>query len=387
MQIIVLKHPVFSPSKSNQRYSRFLASGLRERGHQVETWEPSSFLYRFPAPSTVRKWLGYVDQYVIFAAGVRKRLQRLDSEALFVLSDQALGIWTPLIAQRPHVIHCHDFLALQSARGQFPENPTGWTGRRYQQMILNGFRQGRNFISVSKKTQTDLESLLTNPPDTSEVVYNGLHMALEPQEKAHARRILGNKLGLNLSAGFWLHVGGNQWYKNRKGVLEIYEAYRKTEPNGLPLLMIGAQPTPDLLAKANSNAFHRDIHFLTSIDDETLRTAYAAASLFLFPSLEEGFGWPVAEAMASGTLVATTDRDPMREVGGNAATYLPRRPSSNTSSDEWAISCAGTLGHLLRLPSDQADAIIVRGLRQARQFNAQDTLDKITSVYQRVLSR
>ena len=64
---------------------------------------------------------------------------------------------------------------------------------------------------------------------------------------------------------------------------------------------------------------------LTNVDNETLRALYSAAELLLFPSLEEGFGWPIVEAQACGCRVVTSQKAPMTEAGGDAAFYLPER--------------------------------------------------------------
>ena len=68
---------------------------------------------------------------------------------------------------------------------------------------------------------------------------------------------------------------------------------------------------------------------LTGVDNEDLRALYSTATMMLFPSLQEGFGWPIVEAQACGCPVATSGRSPMDEVGGDAAIYIdPENPES-----------------------------------------------------------
>jgi hypothetical protein len=122
-----------------------------------------------------------------------------------------------MVVKRPHVIHCHDFSAQQSALGYIPENKTGVTGKIYQSLIFRGYSTGKHFISVSKKTQEDLHQLLSASPLTSEVVYNGLNQSFKSLDPEQARKEFSNYFKINLSKGFLLHVGGNQWYKNRPG--------------------------------------------------------------------------------------------------------------------------------------------------------------------------
>lgn len=301
------------------RYARMLAEAMTARGHEIEVWHPDAFFFTRKAPFTIRKWMGYIDQYVLFPVKVKRRLRKVREKTLFVFTDHALGPWVPIVQKYPHVIHCHDFLAQRSALGLIPEHTTGVTGKIYQAYIKRGYRHGKNFISASKKTERDLLEMLQRKPVLSEVVYNGFNQEFVRLDPAMAGKMFANKINIDLSEGFILHVGGNQWYKNRIGIIEIYNALRTSFTLRIPLLLIGQQPSAALQDLYNHSPFKESIFFLTGIDDETLRLAYAAATVLLFPSFAEGFGWPVAEAMASGCPVITTDEAPMTEVAGGCS--------------------------------------------------------------------
>ena len=157
-----------------------IRQGMRARGHAAEVWTPAAVFRGIPGSGGVKKWLGYVDQFAVFPCQVRHRLKNTPGEALFVVADQALGPWVPLVADRPHVIHVHDFMALRSALGEFPQHSTGWTGRQYQALIRWGFGRGKHFISVSESTRADLHRFLPGSPCLSEVVPNGLNFPYRP---------------------------------------------------------------------------------------------------------------------------------------------------------------------------------------------------------------
>jgi glycosyltransferase involved in cell wall biosynthesis len=353
------------------RFARMLADGMSERGHKVTTWAPQARLVRLPLPGALRKWMGYIDQYLIFPAEVRKQLKQYPADTLFVFTDQALGPWVPLVAGRPHVIHCHDFLAQRSALGEIAQNPTSWTGRQYQAFIRQGYRKGRHFISVSHTTRTDLHRFLPAPAARSEVVYNGFNQKIVSLDAGEARVALGQHAGLELKTGYLLHVGGNQWYKNREGVIELYDAWRASGGEALPLLLVGEAPHKELETLRDQSAFKSDIYFLVGLSDELVRTAYAGATVFLFPSLAEGFGWPIAEAMAAGSPVITTQEAPMTEVGGEAAYYIPLRPPTPKAT-EWAKAAAQVVQQV--------------GLANAHRFEAATALNRIEAIYQDVLA-
>lgn len=316
---------------------------------------------------------------------VRSRMKKCSKDTLFVFTDQALGPWVPLAAQRPHVIHCHDFLAQKSAQGEIKENPTSATGKKYQEFIRTGYKKGRNFISVSKKTQEDLHRFLDFKPVISEEIYNGLNPAFKPQEPAGARQTLGARTGLDLMEGYILHIGGNQWYKNRVGVIEIYNAWRSGGGTNVPLLLIGAAPSVKLQAEYERSPYKSDIHLLTGMEDKYIPLAYSGCVAFLFPSLAEGFGWPIAEAMASGAPVITTDEAPMTEVAGNAAFLVPRRPLAESAVAVWASEVAKVLERIVTMPEEERKIVTEKGYLNAKRFNAEKTLLQIETIYKKVL--
>jgi len=384
MRIVFFNHPDFLGHQSMPRYANWLAGGMKERGHQVDLWSPKGFFSALPVSNkSLKKWLGYLDQYVIFPMQVKTRLRRLPPETLFVFTDHALGPWVPLVKDRPHIVHCHDFLAQRSAIGEIPENVTGRTGKIYQSYIRKGYSSGRNFISISYKTQADLHRMLSKPPLLSEVVYNGLTRKFTPADDLFLlRKELSRETGIDLGAGFILHVGGNLWYKNKAGVIAAYEEWRNRSKQLLPLLLIGESPDDTILAQINSSQYKTDIYALAGMPDDFANRAYSAASLFLFPSLAEGFGWPIVEAMASGCPVITTDEAPMNEVGGQAAVYV----SKMQMGDElrWREECASAIERTLQLNEEQRADFVSRGLENISRFSSELALDKVEQVYRRV---
>lgn len=364
-----------------------LFNGMMERGHNVELWMPRPKFYKFKLPWGIRKWMGYLDQFVVFPVEIKPRIKACPLDTLFVFIDHALGLWIPMVADRPHVIHCHDFLAQRSALGEIPENHVRWTGRQYQSLIRRGYSQGKNFISVSHKTMEDLQHFLTLSPNTSEMVYNGLNQIFTPNDPTVVRDLISKRAGINLTYGYLLHVGGNDWYKNRSGVIEIYNNWRLISGLNFPLLMIGKAPERILENVYNSSPFKSDIHLLSNIEDDFLRLAYAGASVFLYPSIAEGFGWPIAEAMASGCPVVTTNEAPMSEVGGNAAFYISRKPFDEKCSADWAAKGAKVVNQVLTLPPSERKVVVEAGVLNSKRFASEPALDKIEAIYKNILSK
>jgi glycosyltransferase involved in cell wall biosynthesis len=388
MRLVLLTHPVSLKSVSMPRFAGMILRGMAGRGHEVKLWTSRPVWSRLPVRSSfLRKWLGYADQFLMYPQELRQQMNREPDDTLFVVTDQALGMWVPHLAHRPHVIHCHDFLALKSALGEFPENPTRWTGRQYQRLIRKGFACGRAFISVSEKTRNDLHRFLPVAPNISEVVYNGLNHCFRPMDPEERNSLL-KQTGVEISDnGFVVHIGGNQWYKNRIGVLKIYHAYAAFHPRPPALWMIGTAPTTELFKLATDVSLPGRVHFLTELTNEQVNAAYSQARALLFPSLEEGFGWPIAEAMAAGCPVLTTSIAPMTEVGGTAAHLIPRMPAQDAARQkEWATSAAAVLNEVVSRDAISRAKLIEAGRLNAARFDAETALAAYEEIYEKVLT-
>lgn len=368
------------------KFASMLSSGMQSRKHTVQVWSPRPVFSQITSLPVLKKWLGYVDAFVIFPLWAKRQIRKASPRTLFVFTDQALGPWIPLIKDHCCIVHCHDFLAQRSALGQIGKNPVGWFGRQYQTYQYHGYRQAKNFIAVSEHTKKDLEHFMESRPLFCKVVYNGFNQRFFPTDPAQARNKLSQITGLDLHEGFILHVGGNQWNKNRQGVIEIYNAARRLSGLTLPLLLVGYAPDSELLRNYENSEQKDNIHFLSGKNDDFVRMAYCAASVFLFPSLAEGFGWPIAEAMASGCPVITTNLAPMTEVAGGAAFLIPPRPDEPSDVSLWASACADTLGAVLCLDPKPRQAHILAGIENAKRFDAHHTIDRIEAIYLSILS-
>lgn len=387
MNIIILTHPDFQGSQSMPKYAKMIVEGMQARDHSVDVWTAKEYFYKFPLSEKFRKWLGYLDQFLIFPLVVKSKLNKVPSNTLFVFADQALGPWVPLVAKKyPHVIHCHDFLAQRSAIGEISENKVRLTGKIYQKWIRNGYQCGRNFISISQKTEEDLIKFLKISPGLSEIVYNGLNQDFTPGNPLEARLQIEQHLRIKVIDGYVLHVGGNQFYKNRKGVIKIYSTWRKKYNKKMPLLMVGPHPTAELTLLADASPYASDIHFASNISDKLLKLAYQGAAVLLFPSIEEGFGWPIAEAMASGTPVITTKKAPMTEVGGESCFYISPYPSNKNNLDEWYEDAASVLNTVMELSNQERQEICTAGIKNSERFNTDRSLKQIERIYSQILT-
>jgi glycosyltransferase involved in cell wall biosynthesis len=389
MNLVLYTHPPFLGSQSHPHFARMLQEACRARGHTVTLRQPAAVAHRWVAPGRLAKWAGYADQYLLFPPQLRAAMRRDPPRTLYVFCDQALGPWVPQAAQRPHVVHCHDLLALRSALGEIPENPTSASGRVYQHYIRSGFRRARHFISVSQKSRADLHRCGGVTPITSEVVYNGLNHPYRPLAADVALRAL-QQAGLPVQErGFLLHVGGGQWYKNSVGVVHLYASHARAAAQAgrepMPLWMVSPPPGAALRAALAMVPPQGSVQFFGGLASDTLQALYSQARALLFPSLAEGFGWPIAEALACGCPVLTTGEAPMTEVGGEAATYLPRLTHPG-DLPLWALVGAGVLQAILTQPAAERERRAAAGVAWARRFDPERAIDGYLAIYERVLA-
>jgi len=129
----------------------------------------------------------------------------------------------------------------------------------------------------------------------------------------------------------------------------------------------------ELRALVQGSGLAAHIHEWTELANEDLRALYSTAEALLFPSLQEGFGWPIAEAQACGCVVVTSNRAPMTEVGGDAAVYIDPDDAPGA-----AAVIAGTLA--------DRDDLVEAGLRNAERFSGAQMVEGYVAAYRRVVA-
>jgi len=337
-----------------KRFSLMLMQGLKDAGVEVELIRPEAFFGRLkPAANGLGKWLGYIDKFFVFPFRLRRYAAKFD---VAHICDHSNAHYTRYLLNMPHLVTCHDMLAIRSALGEFPQNPTGWTGRILQRIILGGLRRARRITCVSEATRLDVLRITGLAENRVDTTLNGLNYPYTPLDSSPGRE------------RYLLHVGGNQWYKNRMGLLAIYSELRRLCGEPPPKLIMVGPPLENL---------PEGVELRSGLDNEQLRLLYSQAELLLFPSIEEGFGWPVLEAQACGCRVVTTRKAPMTEVGGTAAFYL---------DDPCNIAdAAQVVKSVLDQPVREKEAAIAAGLENARRFSTENMVNKYRKLYQEVI--
>ena len=372
--MLLVSNYAYGRQESMLRFAAALSEGLGAAGVEVNLVRPEPFFGRFkPGGNGLGKWLGYLDKFLLFPS----RLRRLAAAADLVhICDHSNSMYVRHVVRRPHLVTCNDMLAIRSAQGEFAQNRTGWSGRILQRWILAGLRQARRLTCISAATRRDVLRLTGHPAEVVSVTYMGQNFPYAPVAevvKAAAQRRRGGAFDPAVFTRFGvpaepylLHVGGGQWYKNRPGVLAIHAALReRLGPRAPRLLLVG----PPCEAPG--------VETRSEVDNAALAALYSGAEMLLFPSLEEGFGWPIIEAQACGCPVLTTARDPMTEVGGDAAFYLVD-PND-------AMAGAVAVEKILAQEETERTGVVRAGIENAARFSTGRMISEYLAIYREVL--
>jgi glycosyltransferase involved in cell wall biosynthesis len=371
--VLLLGNYLPDQQESMQRFARLLHDELARRGVAVEMIRPEPCFGRaLPGSRGLAKWIGYLDKFVVFPSRLKRRLQRFKTGDILHICDHSNAVYTQAAADVPHLVTCHDFLAIRSALGEIPENPTRATGRGYQSMILTGLNNAQRVACVSEATRRDAQRLTRLDPKQITVVPNGLNYPYAPMPSAEARERIRKVLGKDPTS-YILHVGGNQWYKNRVGAVRIYKRLLDVLPNAPDLLLVGKQPDDALRATINESGVATRIQILQGCENEDLRALYSEARALLFPSLMEGFGWPIVEAQACGCPVVTSNIAPMNEIAGHAAVFVDPRDTA---------AAARALCNLLAEDGSQRESRRQQSLANAARFSGARMIDRYIEEYE-----
>ena len=389
MRVLLIGNYPHDRQESMQRFAGMMLSGLQAAGITAELMVPKPCFGTLKRSGTgLGKWLGYIDKFLLFPILLRLKLSTNHNSSVVHICDHSNAFYTRYLQDVPHVVTCHDLLAVRSARGEVPANPTRWSGRQLQDMVAKGLARARQVVCDSEATQRDVHRLIALARDRVSVIsigFNYPYSAMpEPEARTRIEPLIREpaccrgSCQLPLQApGFILHVGGNQWYKNRLGVLRIYARAVATNPATPDLIMAGKPFTAEMEAYVAAHHLQQRVRSVEECGNEDLRALYSLADLLLFPSLAEGFGWPVIEAQACGCPVLCSSVEPFPEVTrGTACMHDP--------ADE-----PGFATELLRLLArpDTRKALTAQGLDNARRFAPATMVASYIECYEQLTSR
>lgn len=281
-----------------------------------------------------------------------------------------------LLSRTPTIITIHDVIQLL-----LPSYRVGTKKKLYLDLIARAARKASMIITISQHARQDIVNILKIPPERIRVTYlaagDEFSPVTDPAVLAETRARYG------LGERYILYLGG---LDQRKNVLQVVRAFaalfRQSEDSHLQLFIAG-DPTrgsgplfPDPRPLAAELGITSQVIY-GFVEEKDKAAIYSGASLFVFPSLYEGFGLTPLEAMSCGTPVICSNCTSLPEIVGNAAISLDPH---DTQAWVQAMKC------VLDDPSLQAD-LRDRGLRRAAQFSWRKSAAETLAVYEEALTR
>jgi glycosyltransferase involved in cell wall biosynthesis len=336
--------------------ARFTAFAGRELAAEwrARAWHPDIGLVALPVSSGTRLVRSAAEQSLLVGAALRARLDLLHS----------LGNSAPLLGPRA-VVTVHDVIY-----AHHPETTSGLLTRGAELLVPAVCRRARRIVAPSQATADDLVGLLGVAADKVDVVPEGPGQAdppaPTPETELRARMGLGDgPLVLSVSAR-----------RPHKNLARLIAAMAQVPDATLVLPGYPSAFEDGLRADAAAAGVAERVVFAGWVSGADLEGLYAASACLAFPSLAEGFGLPVLEAMVRGLPVACADATALPEVAGDAALLFD--PESVD-----AIAAA-----LNRLLGDAAlrDGLARRGRERAARFSWEAAADGTVATYRRALA-
>lgn len=211
------------------------------------------------------------------------------------------------------VVTLHDLAFLR-----FPNVLTRSKRLYHRTFTIRSLRRASLIIAVSESTKQDAVELVGVPAERIQTVYTCINERFSNVSKEETQA-LRQKYGL--AGGFLLYLGTLEPRKNIPTIIEAYARLRQTYNRTEKLAIVGGKGWlyDTIFAKVRTLGLESEVIFPGFVPDEEQATWYAAASAFVYPSLYEGFGLPVAEALACGTPTVTSTVSSLPEAGAGVA--------------------------------------------------------------------
>jgi glycosyltransferase involved in cell wall biosynthesis len=339
-----------------------LERGDRRKGF-VRWWTQPVDASRVVLPGPLHRPQQWAARYYFYPWRVKREAKRVD---LVHVLDHSYAHMIEAAGRRPVVVTVHDLMPVIVLR-----SPTdGWregVRNRFLRQALKALRQADSYIVGTEWLRHELATWLGNDKNIHVVPF-GVDRAFfgeSPVARERGRR----DWRIPEEAFVVLHVGSTVDRKNVPLVLQTLARLR--QQTDAYLLQVGGRFSAEQEQLIERLELRRAVRSVSSADETMLRRAYRTADVLLFPSLYEGFGFPVLEAFASGLPVITSGAGGLKEVGGDAAIVVEGRdPGAYVEALEQ-----------LSEDSDEREALIQKGWNRARQFTWQRTAALTAEVY------
>jgi glycosyltransferase involved in cell wall biosynthesis len=368
---VVICRDMPGESISMDVYADGLVTALRELHPQWEVFETNPRPTGVKGASSIAEGMHkYYEKFLRYPLSLRQ--YKADVYHIVDQSYAHLAYW---LKDVPIVITCHDLINFRQPenlwqRARFP--PLSMAAWRFS---VKGLHKAHHILADSRYTAQDIKQMVDVDAKRITVIPFGLDTTFRQIQQEDLIQSSRTKYGVSSEKICLLHVGGNDPRKNVTILLEVVKVLRTREIPAV-LWKIGADFTPQQKQLIEEYGLEGKTTYLGQMShkDWALILAYNAADIVIIPSLYEGFGMPVLEAMACGTPVIASNVSSLPEVAGDAARLV---------SPEDVEGIVNEVIHIAHDPIFR-QRLINRGLSRAKIFFWNVIAPKIAKIYELV---
>ncbi len=276
----------------------------------------------------------------------------------------------PAAGRMPTLLTVHD-LSFVHYPDTFPANLVAYLNR----VVPWSVRRATHILADSGATRRDLMDIWQVPSSKITVLYSGVNDAFRPVTDGKMLTAVRQRYQLGHEP-YLLSVGTVQPRKNYQMLIRAFRPIAEKWPHNLIIAGGKGWLYQEMMAEAAKQGVDGRVRFIGFVDDVDLPALYSGADLFLFPSIYEGFGLPLLEAMGCGVPVITANISSLPEVAGAAAVQL-----SPHKQPDWSAAMAD----LLR-DEDGRTRLIQAGFEQVKKFSWQRAAMELLAIYDALLS-
>lgn len=252
-------------------------------------------------------------------------------------------------------------------------------GNLYRRFIVGDVvKKSDRLITVSNFEKENIKNAFDVEDGKVTTVHNAVNDEFNERFTEEEKEEVRQKY--NLPTQFLLHIGNKDPRKNTKRVLDAFCELKVTDHDYMKLVIVGIdEERLDMLLKEMyiPQAIKKDIILTGYVENEDLPVIYSLAKVFLFPSLREGFGIPIIEAMATGVPVITSNTSSMPEVAGDSAVLINPKKTHQLKDA------------IIRILSDDEyrNKLIKQGLKQCKSFSWKKSAKDVLKIYEQLSSQ
>lgn len=345
------------PPHPDWHYLVFTQNSDELPAHLSLQWQPTKW-------PTHNRWVRIGWEQLILPSIIRqKRLQLLHSMAFSM----------PILGGCPTVVTIYDLSFIH-----YPERFPALQHWYLRWQTSWSCRHARQLVAISQDGKQDIQQQFHVPPSRISVVYPAVESRFRPLPASEVEQFRQQK---GLPPQFILHIGTLQPRKNIPVLLQAFAQLRQRTPHRYAeckLILVGGKGWfyEEIFAQVQQLDLATHVHFAGYVPDEELPWWYNSSHLLVFPSIYEGFGLPIIQAMACGTPVIAANTSAIPEVAGIAALLFHPQNISALTDQLQALLTDNDLHADLRQ----------KGLEQSQKFTWSKSGQQLLDVYRQALS-